>query len=115
MGDKIETPEYVLEHKIQIDYTHYITNQLMKPLQQLLGLALVPIWEHQRKTSTIMTFKKDVAKLEAEYPDIEEFMKKREKYCSAKVKALLFDKILNKIENVRSGAQEITGFFGKSN
>ena len=115
MGDKIETPEYVLEHKIQIDYTHYITNQLMKPLQQLLGLALVPIWEHQRKTSTIMTFKKDVAKLEAEYPDIEEFMKKREKYCSAKVKALLFDKILNKIENSRSGAQEITGFFGKSN
>ena len=115
MGDKIETPEYVLEHKIQIDYTHYITNQLMKPLQQLLGLALVPIWEHQRKTSTIMTFKKDVAKLEAEYPDIEEFMKKREKYCSAKVKALLFDKILNKIENSRLGAQEITGFFGKSN
>ena len=113
MGDKIETPEYIIEHKLQIDYTHYITNQLMKPLQQLLGLALVPIWEHQRKTSTIMTFKKDIAKLEAEFPDTEIFMKKREKYCSAKVKALLFDKILTKIDNSRFGAQEISGFFSR--
>ena len=32
MGDKIETPDYIINNNLQIDYTHYITNQLMKPL-----------------------------------------------------------------------------------
>ena len=31
MGDKIETPEYIVQNKLPIDYSHYITNQLMKP------------------------------------------------------------------------------------
>ena len=37
-GNKIETPEYIIENNLNIDYAHYITNQLMKPLQQLFGL-----------------------------------------------------------------------------
>ena len=40
MGDKIETPEYIINNNLKIDYTHYITNQLMKPIQQLFGLCL---------------------------------------------------------------------------
>ena len=111
MGDKIETPEYILENNLQIDYTHYITNQLMKPLQQLFGLALEPIWEHQRKTSAIKTYRKDVIRIESENPDMESFMKKKEKYCSQKIKTLLFDKFLTKIEHARTGMQTITGFF----
>jgi hypothetical protein len=50
-------------------------------------------------------------KLQEECPGMEEFMKKKEKYCAAKVKTLLFDKILTKIENQRSGNRGITGFF----
>ena len=113
MGEKIETPEYVISAGLQIDYTHYITNQLMKPLQQLFGLALEPIWEHQRKLAAIKTYKKDMINLETETIDMEEFMKKKEKYCSAKIKALLFDKFLDKINNKRTGTQMITGFFSK--
>ena len=113
MGDKIETPEYVIEHGLTIDYTHYITNQLMKPLQQLFGLALEAIWEHQRKTTTIKAYKKDMIKLEADFPDIEKFMKQKEKYCSAKVKVLLFDKILTKIQNSRNGMQSLVECFAK--
>ena len=75
MGDKIETTEYIIENKLPIDYTHYITNQLMKPLQQLFGLALEHIWTYQRKT-TIKTYKKEVIKIEKENPDMEQFMKK---------------------------------------
>ena len=111
MGDKIETPEFVTENALTIDYTHYITNQLMKPLQQLFGLALENIWEHQRKTSAIKTYRRDMIKLEAEIPDIEMFMKKKEKYCSTKIKALLFDRVLTKIEHRQNGVQTITGFF----
>ena len=39
-GDKIETPEFVKENKLEIDYNHYITNQVMKPVQQLFALVL---------------------------------------------------------------------------
>ena len=111
MGDKIETTDYILDHNVPIDYTHYITNQLMKPLQQLFGLALEPIWEHQRKTAAIKMYRKDISNIENENPDMDLFMKKKEKYCSAKIKTLLFDKFLTKIEHKRTGMQPITGFF----
>jgi len=38
MGDRIETPEYVLEKKLKIDYIHYISNQVMIPVNQILEL-----------------------------------------------------------------------------
>lgn len=43
---------------------------------------------------------------------MEEFMKKKEKYCSAKVKTLLFDSVLNKIYNEKNNIRTITNFFG---
>ena len=113
MGDKIETPEFIIENKITIDYSHYITNQLMKPLQQLFGLALVEIWTIKGKTQAIRSYQKDIESLQKDYPDMEEFMKKKEKYCSAKVKSLLFDNVLNQIYNEKHGVQTITSFFGK--
>jgi DNA polymerase elongation subunit (family B) len=112
MGERIETPEFILSSKVKIDYTHYITNQLMKPLQQLFGLAVELIWEHQRKPSAIKTYKKDIEIMEKECcGDWELYMKKKEKYCSAKVKTLLFDKVLNQISNEKNKMQPITNFF----
>ncbi len=113
-GEKIETPEYIIEKKIPIDYAFYITNQLMKPLQQLYGLALEQIWDLQGKSSAINKFKKEMQDLEKEFPDLEIFMKKKEKVCSTKVKVLLFDKFLTKIENAKNGVQEISNFFIRS-
>ena len=116
MGDKIETPEFIIANKLQIDYSHYITNQLMKPLQQLFGLALEQIWELQNKRSAIKSYRTDMKKLEIDsgLGDLETFMKNKEKYCAVKVKTLLFDKILNKINNEKHGIQPITSFFSKS-
>jgi len=37
-GDRIETPEYMVAHGLRPDYTHYITNQIQKPLAQLFSL-----------------------------------------------------------------------------
>jgi DNA polymerase elongation subunit (family B) len=112
MGDKIETPDYIIENKLKIDYSHYITNQLMKPIQQLFGLAVEQIWELQNKQSQLKTYKKDILKIQNDYPNMEDFMKKKEKYCSTKVKALLFDKILSKIYNEKNRIQTITSMFG---
>ena len=112
MGDRIETTEFINSEKLKIDYTHYITNQLMKPLQQLFGLAVESIWEYQRKPNAIKTFKKDMVVMEKEYSsDLELYMKKREKYCSAKVKTLLFDKVLNKISNDKNNMMSLQNYF----
>ena len=112
-GDKIETPEFILENKLQIDYTHYITNQLMKPLQQLFGLALTQIWESQQKHQLIRAYKKEIQVLENENLDLESFMKKKEKYCSKKIKELLFDKFLQKIYNSNNKIRTLHEMFAK--
>ena len=114
MGDKIETPEYIIENKLPIDYTHYITNQLMKPLQQLFGLALEVMWETESTTSALKqlrAYKKEIEKIQNNYPDMEEFMKKKEKYCSTRVKALLFDDILTRIYNEKNKIRTLNAFF----
>ncbi len=37
-GDRVEHPEYIAEHKLELDYVFYITNQIMKPAIQFLKL-----------------------------------------------------------------------------
>jgi DNA polymerase elongation subunit (family B) len=113
-GDKIETPEYILQNKLHIDYSFYITNQLMKPLQQLFGLALEQICEYKNKHSAKLTIRKDIKEIERECEgSIELFMKKREKYCSAQVKKYVFEKYLIDIQNQKNGMQSIMSCFTK--
>lgn len=110
-GEKIETPEFIIQNNVKIDYTFYITNQLMKPLQQLYGLALDQIWEKQGKRTAIKSHKKELEDLEKESGSFEEYMKKREKLCSRKVKVLIFDKYLTEIYNRANGVRQISAFF----
>ncbi len=35
-GDRVEHPDYIKEHNLQLDYLFYITNQIMKPSLQFL-------------------------------------------------------------------------------
>jgi DNA polymerase elongation subunit (family B) len=35
-GDRVEHPDYILEHKLEIDYVFYITNQILNPCVQFL-------------------------------------------------------------------------------
>jgi DNA polymerase elongation subunit (family B) len=111
-GEKIETPEFIMESELKIDYAHYITNQLMKPLQQLYGLALEQIWEHQKKMGAIKTFRKELHEIREKCgDDLEEFAKKQDAFCSKKVKPLLFDKWLSQLHNERNRIQLISSFF----
>jgi hypothetical protein len=83
----------------------------MKPLLQLFGLEVEKIWRAQGKMSAIKEYQKDIKKLEEDFPDLEIFMKKKEKFCAVKVKSLLFDKVLEKIYNEKNNIQQITSFF----
>ncbi len=39
-GEKIETPEFIRATGLKPDYAHYVTNQIMKPVQQVFALVL---------------------------------------------------------------------------
>ena len=48
-GERIEHPKYIIENEIKIDYGFYITNQIMKPLQQLFALVLEQMTDFKTK------------------------------------------------------------------
>jgi DNA polymerase elongation subunit (family B) len=113
-GERIETPEFIKENGLPIDYTYYITNQLMKPLQQLFSLALEQIWEINKATVPLRKHRKEVIELEKQYDDRTVFMKKREIMCCKKIKEMFFDKYLEQIRNEKTGTRTITNFFKKN-
>ena len=122
LGERIETPEYIVLNKVPLDYTYYITNQLMNPLQQLLGLALEKIYECKQKRKTDFDgYHKIIQELENSCTprdgkfDLELFMKKREKYCSTQVKQLLFDPFLTDLYNEQNGIRTLFQFYKKKN
>ena len=41
-GEKIETPEFLRQNGLKIDYKHYLTNQIAKPVAQIFGLVFGP-------------------------------------------------------------------------
>ena len=56
-GDRIETPEYMVEHKLQPDYKHYITNQIQKPLTQLFQLFWTQVPEAKVTSKMIRSYR----------------------------------------------------------
>jgi DNA polymerase elongation subunit (family B) len=112
-GDKIETPTYILENNLKIDYSFYITNQIMKPVQQVFALVLEKIWDMQNKKSKLMKFRKEMETLRKNI-DPEKIDDKIEDLKNKEVKILLFDEYLRETNNEKSGVQSIGKFFQKS-
>lgn len=110
-GDKIETLDFIIKNKVSIDYSFYITNQLMKPLQQLFGLALETIWECQNKSGMIKRHREEIDNLKKNCSSMEEYNKEREKKCSDKVEILLFKNYLDAIYLKENKVSPITSFF----
>jgi len=109
-GEKIETPTYIKENNLKIDYSFYITNQIMKPVQQVFALVLEKIWEMQNKKSKIAKFRRDVDTLQR-ITDPEKFEDKLESMKNKEVKALLFDEFLRETNNQKDGNQSLLKFF----
>jgi DNA polymerase elongation subunit (family B) len=111
-GEKIETPVFITENGLKIDYSFYITNQIMKPVQQLFALVLEKIWLTQKKLPKIAQYKKAVQVLKKEYTDdTNKFAEKIEALRCKEIKALLFDEYLRETNNEKNGMQSLTKFF----
>jgi DNA polymerase elongation subunit (family B) len=112
-GEKIETPTYIKEKGLQLDYSFYITNQIMKPLLQLFGLVLEDIWRMQNKSSKISKFRREIVELRRGLDDNKKFEDKLSKMRDKEVKTLIFDKYLRETNNAKEGNQSVTKFFPK--
>jgi DNA polymerase delta subunit 1 len=113
-GERIETPDYILAQKgqVKINYSFYITNQIMKPVQQLFALVLEQMKDfRQKKGHTLRSWKTALANLQADYPDTEKYKDKEDALRNKEVKALLFDPYLRHTNNMKNGNSAITGFF----
>jgi len=113
-GEKIETPTFIRENGLKIDYSFYITNQIMKPVQQVFALVLEKIWNMNKKHTKIKHFKNSVELLRREhYDNLEKFEDKLETMRCKEIKGLLFDEYLRETNNEKSGVQSLTKFFEK--
>jgi DNA polymerase elongation subunit (family B) len=112
-GEKIETPNFIKENGLKIDYSFYITNQIMKPVQQVFALVLEKIWEIQKKTITkLKKYKLEKEALIKKYgDDYEKCQDKIDDLRNKEIKALLFDKYLRETNNEKQGVKSITSFF----
>ena len=109
-GEKIETPTYIKENNLKIDYSFYITNQIMKPVQQVFALVLEKMWEMQNKKSKAVKLRKDIEILrKTTHP--EKLEDKLDNMKNKEVKALLFDEFLRETNNQKSGNQSVLKFF----
>lgn len=111
-GEKIETPTYIREKGIKIDYSFYISNQIMKPMVQLYSLVLEEIWELYKKPKKIEQYKKTIAIMEKKY-SVEKYEKELKKLKDKEIQTLLFDEFLIETTNKKKGQIAITSFFGK--
>jgi len=111
-GEKIETPDYIKSNKLKINYSHYITNQIMKPLLQVFALVLEKMSAFKkRKGHTLRTWRDELTKMRKEYPDDIQYQKKEQMLRNKEVKILLFDDFLRITDNIKKGNQSITSFF----
>ena len=95
-GDKIENPDYIINNNLDIDYSHYITNQIMKPVQQVFGLVLEKMSDFKKKKGhTLRIWKKQLSELKEKYSDEITYQKKKDLLVNKEVKSLLFEYYIN--------------------
>lgn len=107
-GDKIEHPDYIHAKKLQLNYSFYITNQIMKPVQQLFALVLEQLPAFQKKKGRFLDAIETVAST------IDDPVKREKKITEMRhkeVKSLLFDEFLVKADNLNKGNRAITDWF----
>ena len=111
-GEKIELPSFVVENDLQIDYAHYITNQVMKPIQQVFALVLERMKAFKKvKGATLRRWYKQLADLKEKHPDEETYQRRLATLRNREVKSLLFDSYLLRIKNKSNGNNTVADYF----
>ena len=114
-GDKIETPEYIKAAGLRLNYEFYITNQLMKPLQQVFALVLESIPAFRRKKGhSLRRWDREQKAVRDACATESEAAKKLETLRNKEAKALLFTPHLRKAGAAKRGDQTMAQFFSSA-
>jgi len=89
-GERIEHPDFIVANKIKPNYAFYITNQIMKPIQQVFALVLENIPSYKRQVPGLKrTIDGWIDKMKDESSD-EKIKKKIADIRNKEVKKILF-------------------------
>ena len=106
-GDRIEHPDYIKEKNLKPDYLFYITNQIMKPVNQIYSLNV----EKLKGFKYNQSYYENKLKYLLETKTEEKALKKIEEMRSDDSAEIIFGEILRKARNKKSNSREITDFF----
>ena len=107
-GNKIENPEFIQKNNVKIDYAFYITNQIQKPVSQLLSLRVEQIKGCKKNQEYFENLKQKYLK---EYNG--NIVKTNDKVNACKeleVSNLIFDPIITKINQKARGQTTMTQY-----
>ncbi len=104
----IESASYAVAQELKLNYAHYITNQVMKPIQQTLALALESIPGFARKRNFYLG---KIGALQELDIDEEAMARRTANIRASVVKMLVFDEALRKADNKAAGQTDLGRWF----
>jgi DNA polymerase elongation subunit (family B) len=112
-GEKIEFPGYIKEKGLKPDYAFYISNQLMKPICQLLSLVLEQMQGYTRKNDIHYFDIKEKMLFNEKKGDVK---KVADKLCALRmqeVENLIFKPMLKQLEAKKNGMMSLDSWIIK--
>ena len=112
-GDRIETPTFIKDNNLTIDYAYYITNQLMKPICQIYAIVLEQLYG-TKNAQLLREYNSKVRKLKntnENEKDKTKLNKSIEKLRNTEVKKILFDSYISECNNIKNKVNNITNYF----
>lgn len=103
-GDRIETPEYIASKGLQVDFRHYITNQIMNPVCQLYSIVLEQLPGYRKQN-----WKTLEAEIRKGQPDAKKASDRVQVLREREVEKLLFTPVLKKLDQ-RNGERKKAEF-----
>ena len=107
-GERIETPEFIKQENLKIDYGFYISNQIMKPIIQIYSLVLNDMKQFNRRKRSFLL---EIKTIQENGDDEEKIQKQIQNLKDKEVEKILFSKYLNICNNAKNNNQMITNFF----
>ena len=111
-GDRVETPSFIIKNKLKPDYSHYISNQIMKPVTQIFSLLLEQMSKFNNTSLNLQYTKKYNILMKKYKNNSKKLNEKITKLRDDMVKDIIFNDILRVNDNKKKGQKSITSFFG---
>ena len=109
-GDKIENPAFILENNLKVDYIHYITNQIMKPILQIYSLIIFDLPIFKTKLCLKQRIQLELQECSKKFTG-ETIHKKQEQIKNKYIQQFLFNPFIDQLKLKSKPHKSITSYF----